>query len=1060
MADIRGTRRDDTLVGTSAPDDIRGRRGDDILRGLEADDTLSGARGRDTLEGGDGRDKLLGGRDADHLEGGADEDVLRSGPGADRLKGGGGNDHLSGGSGSDELFGGEGDDELDGSNGTDLLDGGAGSDELRGGPDEDSLFGRDGDDDLRGGGSNDELYGGTGDDVLDGGGGRDLLDGGFDDDILEGESGNDTLDGGPGIDSAVYRGRRADHEITVTEAGTVVRDLVTAPDPEDPDAPDEANDGTDLVINVERLVFTDIVTGPDGINGLPDVGPNVRIEVPRNAPGFAFDIGNPTDPDGDRLTLRIVETPIPEAGIVLRPDRENSSCDVPVELGERLDLALLVRTSFIPADGFVGAAGGFAFEADDGHGGKVVRRFEIEVLAPPPGIVALANLSGSDGFIIEGAARDDEAGIAVSATDLNGDGHPEILVGARSADPQGGESGRVYAIFGGEPPYQRTLDLGTLGASQGLLVDGEVEGDRAGISLGGLGDADGDGIGDLVLGARGSDRTAMAGGAAYLVYGDAAPPARLRLDRLEDGEGSAISGEIDGELVGARVAAAGDLDGDGLADAVIAAPGANPEAREFAGHAYVAFGAAERLAVETEAAPPSLLRIIGAKRRDNLAADVAAAGDIDGDGYDDLVLGVPSADPNGSGSGAAYIVLGGPGLRGIDTLDLDAPGAVRLLVVHGGTEGDGAGTAVAGAGDVNGDGFDDVLIGAPGADPIGSDTGEVYVVYGAAGIDDQSPLDVRSFDGVAGIVLRGVVPQDMLGTAVAGVGDTDGDGFDDILVAARDADPAGEDSGEAYVVFGNDALGLDGAIDLFRMQPDEGLVASGPAAGDRTGIALAALGDVDGNGLADYAIGAANAAARGLRSAGKTYIVLGEDRRELATAVGTAGDDTLVGTVSVDRIVAGRGDDTIAPGGGADVVYAGAGDDLVIVSDTGFRRLDGGAGTDTLLVSRAVDLDLSTVPRGAVREIEIFDLRANDSRLVTDPLGVAGLSPTKPACSATASPSSRWPGPGRRRRRRPRGNANFASSRRGRCGFSSKTRWSWSPRVPSPWQASRQRRAP
>ncbi len=665
MADIRGTRRDDTLVGTSAPDDIRGRRGDDILRGLEADDTLSGARGRDTLEGGDGRDKLLGGRDADHLEGGADEDVLRSGPGADRLEGGGGNDHLSGGSGSDELFGGEGDDELDGSNGTDLLDGGAGSDELRGGPDEDSLFGRDGDDDLRGGGSNDELYGGTGDDVLDGGGGRDLLDGGFDDDILEGESGNDTLDGGPGIDSAVYRGRRADHEITVTEAGTVVRDLVTAPDPEDPDAPDEANDGTDLVINVERLVFTDIVTGPDGINGLPDVGPNVRIEVPRNAPGFAFDIGNPTDPDGDRLTLRIVETPIPEAGIVLRPDRENSSCDVPVELGERLDLALLVRTSFIPADGFVGAAGGFAFEADDGHGGKVVRRFEIEVLAPPPGIVALANLSGSDGFIIEGAARDDEAGIAVSATDLNGDGHPEILVGARSADPQGGESGRVYAIFGGEPPYQRTLDLGTLGASQGLLVDGEVEGDRAGISLGGLGDADGDGIGDLVLGARGSDRT---------------------------------------------------------------------------------------------------------------------------------------------------------------------------------------------------------------------------------------------------------------------------------------------------------------------------------------GIALAALGDVDGNGLADYAIGAANAAARGLRSAGKTYIVLGEDRRELATAVGTAGDDTLVGTVSVDRIVAGRGDDTIAPGGGADVVYAGAGDDLVIVSDTGFRRLDGGAGTDTLLVSRAVDLDLSTVPRGAVREIEIFDLRANDSRLVTDPLGVAGLS--------------------------------------------------------------------
>ncbi|MFT5042874.1 MAG: hypothetical protein ACI8TX_003867 [Hyphomicrobiaceae bacterium] len=913
-------------------------------------------------------------------------------PGADRLEGGNGDDDMSAGAGNDQLFGDRGDDSLNGSTGNDLLDGGDGNDFLRGGPQHDQLFGRDGDDDLRGGGGNDELHGGNGQDILDGGSGRDVLDGGFDNDILEGEGGDDVLDGNGGIDTAVFRGRSIDHEVTVTEVGTIVRDLVRRADPEDPDAPKEFNDGTDILVGIERLQFTDRVTGPDGINGLPDPGPDVRIEVPRNSPGLQLSIEPPVDPDGDTFTLRIVETPAADAGTILRPDRSDPSTDVPVQLGERVELALLVRTTFVPENGFVGSAGAFSYEVDDGNGGKVVRRLEFEIVAPPPGLILLDTLSGSDGFVVEGAARDDEAGISLGAVDLDGDGHAEVLIGARNADPRGDASGQVYAIFGGEAPFERTVSLGALGSATGIVLDGEAAGDRAGVSVAGVGDSDGDGFADLAIGARGSDRGADDRGAAYLVYGSETPATRVRLDSLADGQGTVFESTLDAEILGARVAGAGDVNGDGFADTVIAAPGANTETRELAGHVYVAFGAGERFDSTTLAEPPKVLRIIGENRRDSIGTDVAGIGDIDGDGYDEIGIGAPFADPNGSRSGAAYVVFGGPDLDAVGTLDLDVPGEQRILVVKGAAEENETGTAVSGAGDINGDGFDDLLVGAPGADPIGTDTGEVYIVYGGPGIGDRGSLDVRSLDGLDGVVVRGVIPGDRLGTAVAGVGDTDGDGFDDILLGARDADPVGDGSGEAYLVFGAEVLGFDGAIDLFRMRPDEGLVASGLKAGDRTGIALSGLGDMDGDGLADFAIGASGADPGGLRSAGTAYVVLGQDLRGVVFSEGTSGDDLIGGTAADESFVAGSGADIIFPGGGRDVVYAGAGDDTVVVSDINFRRVDGGSGFDTLMVTRGLELDLTASPRSSVREIETFDMRGTNARLVIDPVAAAGLS--------------------------------------------------------------------
>ncbi|MFH1467174.1 MAG: MopE-related protein, partial [Pseudomonadota bacterium] len=240
----------------------------------------------------------------------------------------------------------------------------------------------------------------------------------------------------------------------------------------------------------------------------------------------------------------------------------------------------------------------------------------------------------------------------------------------------------------------------------------------------------------------------------------------------------------------------------------------------------------------------------GEIRRDLAGAAVAGAGDVDGDGLDDLLIGAPGSSASATLGGAAYLVLGAPSPLGGSLLDADA----RFTGAYAAMQ---AGTAVAGVGDVNGDGFEDLAIGAPYATCYAYQGGEVDLVLGGA-----TPVDVDL--ALADAAWGGTGRGDLAGFSVAGAGDVDGDGLDDLLIGVPFDDGGGTDAGAACLVLGaaTPASGpLSGADACY----------CAGTAGDVAGVAVAGAGDVDGDGLSDVLIGAPD----GGSIDGMIYLVLG-----------------------------------------------------------------------------------------------------------------------------------------------------------------------------------------
>jgi len=380
------------------------------------------------------------------------------------------------------------------------------------------------------------------------------------------------------------------------------------------------------------------------------------------------------------------------------------------------------------------------------------------------------------------------------------------------------------------------------------------------------------------------------------------------------------------------------------------------------------------------ASPPTLMTVLGVAAGDNLGRSVAGAGDFNGDGYDDVVVGAPNNDLAGADAGAAYVVFGGPGAD--DLPDLTLLGAAA---------GDYFGFSAAGAGDVNGDGYDDVIVGAYSNDAGGAAAGRAYVYFGGA-----TP------NAVADLTMTGAAASDYLGFAVAGAGDVNHDGYADVVGGAYGNDAGGAAAGRAYVYFGG--ASPNNVADL---------TLTGAAASDWFGYAVAGAGDVNGDPYDDVIVGAYYTDAGGTH-AGRAYVYYG------GTSPDATADLTFTGAAAGDffgRAVAGAGDvdgdgygDVIVgaylnDAGGADagrayLFYGGASTDLIAdVVYTG-----AGAGNYFGYALAGVGTSMATAP----------------TTWRSAPTGTAPPVPTRAGPTSSTAATGRTPSPTSRSRARRR----------------------------------------
>jgi hypothetical protein len=439
-------------------------------------------------------------------------------------------------------------------------------------------------------------------------------------------------------------------------------------------------------------------------------------------------------------------------------------------------------------------------------------------------------------------------------------------------------------------------NLGSVNAS----FLGEVAGDGAGLSVSSAGDVNGDGYDDLLIGAAFNSAGGTGAGQAYLILGK---PSGWAMDTSLANADASFLGEKPNDMAGDVVSGAGDVNGDGYDDFLIASP-ANPDGGgDHAGQTYLIFGKASGWAMDTGLGSASA-SFWGEDAWDYSGSALAPAGDVNGDGFDDFLIGASWDGTTGAMAGITYLIFGKASGWAMDT-DL----STATASFTGEATMDSVGSYLSPAGDVNGDGFDDFLIGAASNDENGANSGQTYLILGKASgwtkLKGLANADA-SFQGEAASDYSG---------SVGGPGDVNGDGFDDILIGARSNSAQANMAGQTYVIFGK-ASGW--AMDSKLANANASFW--GEVANDGSGTSVDIAGDVNGDGYDDILLGASGSGS----SAGQTYLVLGKPSGWAMDTKLLNANASFIGEASSDysgQVISSAGD---ANGDGYDDLLIGA----------------------------------------------------------------------------------------------------------------------------------------